>query len=122
LRAEFEEGDLISFSVVDGYCKIILPAPGARKQEVLVYEKEGALTVYTECGSIGEDQMSAVNTLNDTMDFAQLSCIDDGAGLKVTMTSEWHGEVDYSALKGQVVKLAHYADDIERQLTGEDNI
>ena len=122
LRAEFIEDELISFAVIDGYSKIVLPAPGARKQEVLVYENEAALTVYTECGNITEGQVAAVNALNETTEFAELSCIDDGTGLKVTLTSEWHGEVDYGALKDQVVKLAHYADDIERQLTGEDNI
>ena len=123
IRAAFTDDELISFSVAEGFCKIYLPTPNNRKQEVLVYEKEDKLTVYTECGYIMSTQIPAVQDLAAKIDHSKLVCEDDDGRTKVTLTAEWSGsEIDFSLLKEQVKFFAAFADDIENQLTGEDNI
>lgn len=123
IRAAFTDDEIINFSVTDGYCKIYLPTPNARKQEVLIYEKEDKLTVYTECGYIVASQVAGVQELASKIDHSKLVCEDEEGRTKVTLTAEWNGsEIDFSLLKEQVQYFAAFADDIENQLTGEDNI
>lgn len=123
IRASFTDDEIINFSVTDDYCKIYLPTPNNRKQEVLVYEKEDKLTVYTECGYILVSQVAEVENLAQQIGHSKLICEDDGGRTKVTLTAEWSGsEIDYSLLKEQIKYFACFADDIESQLTGEDNI
>ncbi|MCM8525951.1 MAG: hypothetical protein NE327_05510 [Lentisphaeraceae bacterium] len=123
IRAAFTDDELISFSVVNGFCKIYLPTPNNRKQEVIIYEKEDKLTVYTECGYILNTQIDAVQELASKVTHSKLVCEDEDGRTKVTLTAEWSGkEIDFSVLKEQVKYFAAFADDLERQLTGEDNI
>ena len=123
LRAAFSEGELLNFSVIDDYCKIYLPTVNDRKHEVLVYEKEDKLQVYTECGFIMQTQVQAVEDLAAKVEHSQLICEEVDGRIKVTLTAEWNDEgIDYNLLKDQIVYFAGFADDLENQLTGEDNI
>lgn len=123
LRAAFNEKELIDFSIVDDFCKIYLPTVNGRKHEVLVYEKESKLRVYTECGYILQSQRTAVEELAAKVEHSQLSCEVEEDRLKVTLTAEWNGiDTDFKLLKDQIIYFASFADDLENQLTGEDNI
>lgn len=123
LRATFEDAELLSFTIQDGYCKIFLPTPNNRKHEVLVYEKDEKLTIYTECGFIMKDQVAAVEELGAKVEYAKLECEEVDGRFKVTLTAEWGGDsIDFKVLKDQIVYFASFADDLENQLTGEDNI
>ncbi|MCM8531520.1 MAG: hypothetical protein NE330_10195 [Lentisphaeraceae bacterium] len=123
IRSAFSDDEIINFSVTDGYCKVYLPTPNDRKHEVLVYEKEDKLTVYTECGYIMSSQISAVQDLAAKVEHSQIVCEEDGGRTKVTLTAEWSGsQIDFNLLKEQIIYFASFADDLENQLTGEDNI
>ena len=123
IRSVFNDDELLNFSVQDDFCKIYLPTPNNRKHEVLVYEKEGKLTVYTECGYILQSQVEAVKELSSKIDHSELVCENDDGRTKVTLTAEWSGvEINFELLKEQIKYFAAFADDLENQLTGEDNI
>ena len=123
LRAAFVDTEILDFVIVENYCKIYLPIPGGRKHEVLVYEEEARLKVYTECGFVEKIQVPAVEEYSKTMERAELSCHDEDGRTKVVIKSEWgDGEIDYQLLKDEIIYLARIADNLEEQLTGEDNI
>ena len=123
LRAVFRDEELLNFSVIGDYCKIYLPTMNDRKHEVLVYEKEDKLQVYTECGFIMKGQVQAVEDLAAKIEHSQLTCEEIDGRIKVTLTAEWNDEgIDYKLLKAQIIYFAGFADDLENQLTGEDNI
>jgi len=123
IRASFDDSEVISFSLVDDYCKFILPPPNNRKQEIVVFEKNEKLTIYTECGYIHAEQIPAVEELGKKVEYAELVCESIEGRIKVTLTAEWNGnDTDYSLLKEQIKFFATFADDLENQLTGQDNI
>jgi hypothetical protein len=64
LRDEFAGGELLSFEVVDGYCKIYLEVNGLRRHEVLLYKKDDSYTIYTECGLVPSGWESSVEEYN----------------------------------------------------------
>jgi hypothetical protein len=123
LRASFAEHEISSFSIQDGYCKIILPTERNRKHEILVYEKNNILTIYTECGYIANEQVEAVKNLAAQVNYAKLDCHEENGHTKVSLTAEWgNQEIDFKLLKEQIIYFANFADDLENQLTSHDKI